>query len=186
MAKTYGTVTTFTAGSVLTAAQLNVAGGAVNNLVVPPAAKIRLTSAVNALTGSWTLSTAVFGTSTASKDIDTDSMVTLATDGKINITTPGMYVVSGGVQFSASSTGQRILSLYRVRGATPLGIGQSRANAGTSILHTLNATGFVECQSGDYLAWQVYQDSGGTLTLNTDTSGYEATFLSAVWVGRTS
>jgi hypothetical protein len=158
----------------------------VNNLIVPPAAKIRLTSAVNALTGAWTLSTAVFGASTAAKDIDTDSMVTLATDGKINITTPGMYVVSGGVQFSASATGQRILSLYRTRGAGVLGIGQSRATSGTSILHTLNATGLVECQSGDFLAWQVYQDSGITLTLNTDTSGYEATFLSAVWVGRTS
>jgi len=158
----------------------------VSNLIVPPAAKIRLTSSVNATTSTWTLSTNVFGSSTAAEDIDTDGIVTLATDGKITINTAGLYVVSGGVQFSASGTGQRIMSLYRTRGGTPLGIGQSRVSTGTSYLHTLNASGLVECQVGDFLAWQVWQDSGGTLTLNTDSSGYEATFLSAVWVGRTS
>jgi hypothetical protein len=96
MAKTYNTISTFTAGQVLTAAQMNDLGENSNNYRVPPAAVIYRSSTA-------AVSSGVAINFDASAVVDTDSMTTNKASGYIEVSTPGIYVASWGFRFSATS-----------------------------------------------------------------------------------
>lgn len=187
MPKTYGTVTTFTAGSVLTAAQLNVAGGAVNNLVVPAAARIRLTSNYASTNSTHTL--LGFTSTNATKDYDTDSMITLsASASSITINTPGIYVCTASIDYTASSVGVRYVRAVRNRAGTKTGIAASMYVPTASDAHAC-ISGMIECAANDVIELYGFQTSGGSLNiLAADASGieYGGTWMSVAWIGRTS
>lgn len=177
MAKTYGTVATFTAGSVLTAAQLNVASGAVNNLIVPAAARALLTG-TQALTSATAIS---WDSISASGAYDTDSMWSSGAKTRLTVTTPGIYVVVAGLldQITVANCTAAELNIRRngitvatYRSATTIVINDFFE---TTVTWTgvLNASDYVEVQP-------VF--TGGTHTLLND--GRNS--FSATWIGRTS
>ena len=189
MAKTYGTVTTFTAGSVLTAAQLNVASTAVNNLVVPPMAQIALTASTAVTTASHTAFSG-FTNSNASATYDTDAMTSLsATPSAITVQTAGVYQVSATATWAANATGIRYARIVRSRGGTLVAYAvASVTNIGAVFEQQISLSGLIDCQANDLIRLMVYQDSGGNLNLlsGAPTNDFGGTRLSAVWIGRTS
>lgn len=187
MAKTYGTVTTFTAGSVLTAAQMNVAGGAVNNLVVPAAARVTRTttqSVANSTLAALNFNSTVF---------DTDSMVG-ATTTYVTVNTPGLYIVTAEVGWGAVIAGGRgiflsvnptlsgsgdsttITASTRIGSTFLTGVGSTTTQTSISVSSVYNFS------AGDRLAVGLLQVSGGTLS----TDNADGTHLALTWIGRTS
>lgn len=169
MAKTYGTVTTFTAGSVLTAAQLNVAGTAVNNLVVPPLCVVRRVAAQSIADNTVTL------ISFDTEDVDTDGMFT-PTSTDITIQTAGVYVLSGIATLASAVTTSLFLRLS-VNGS---GIGDA-TYAGSSYTSSAALTINKSLAVGDVVRCAVYQ-TGPATSKNTSAT----TQFSVSWIGRTS
>jgi uncharacterized membrane protein len=176
MAKTYGTVTTFTAGSVLTAAQLNIAGTAVNNLVVPPSVQATRSAAqsIPSAGNTWISFTV--------KSYDTDGMFT-PTDTKITIQTPGVYLVSAFVSYSSNATGLRLSVLEKNAASAGAGtrLAQSLANGIAADENGFSLVAVANLSAADTLHLVAYQSSGSPL--NTGATG---PYLSAQWIGRTS
>ena len=178
MAKTYGTVTTFTAGSVLTAAQLNVASTAVNNLVVPAA--VRLDKTANQLISN-VADTII--TWPASATFDTDSMYSSAATDRITITTAGIYVVTANITFANANAGERIVWLQKNASGTTR-FGMSRGMASTGGETTISISTVLSLSVSDYLQVGCYQANG--TSVNVLATGTQPTNLSATWIGRTS
>lgn len=171
MAKTYGTVTTFTAGSVLTAAQLNTAGTAINNLVVPPACVAGASATLNVANATWTAVT--FTT----ERFDTDSLHDNVTNpSRFSITTPGIYQISSFVGWSGAVGGSLRDLAVRINGTTYVAYGRGPVAGGgltsVSVAYDLAA--------GDYVEIAAYQDSTVTMTVSADR------MASICWIGRTS
>lgn len=118
----------------------------------------RTGSAQNINNGTWTILTF------DSEYFDTDSYHSTTTNtGRFTIGTTGYYQIGAQLAWSASSSGvrhHRIVKngstdiVYRVLGvATP---------SGSEVSYEINY--LASLTSGDYIEFQVYQDSGGTLT----------------------
>jgi len=178
MAKTYGTVTTFTAGSVLTAAQLNVAGGAVNNLVVPATAQLYRTSD---LTYTSNATIAYNGTTGAVPLYwDTDGMTSVA--NTITIQTPGLYVLSFSGRVDGSSTLTQVTTQININGTATSA--QYQNQSGTICYFTHHFVRY--CAASDAIT-TLLTTTGGTLTIKGNASENVAqTRMSATWIGRTS
>lgn len=187
MAKTYGTVTTFTAGSVLTAAQMNVAGGAINNLVVPAACRVTRAAALSIANNSFVAVN--FDTTT----YDTDSFVG-ATKTFLTINTPGIYSITATVGWGAVAAGARgvILALN----PTLSGSGDTTTISSTTRIGANFVTGIGSASSqttqpvcatysfaaNDRISLGVFQSSGGALGIDF-TDGFH---FALTWIGRTS
>lgn len=178
MAKTYGTVTTFTAGSVLTAAQLNVASTAINNLVAPCFCKvIRSTDVAHPGTGT--------GFSWSSAEIDTDSMYAAGSPTRITINTAGIYVVNAMAYITNTTkyTTAPTLRVYK-NGTAVASIGMDYQNDGY-VSVSGNVTTLLNLAAADYLELSSTFGGGGTITVSGNlTSG--RTEMSASWIGRTA
>ena len=178
MAKTYTTIPTFTAGAILTAAQMNQIGTTLNNTTVPPLARVRRSSSQNVPNATDTV------LSWTDLDFDTDSMWSGAAPDRLTITTTGIYLVTATVSFIASSTGERIAYIIKNgSGATRFGQMRIGANA-TANETTLSVSAFVDiATSGDYIGVGVYQ-SAGTGTATVLGSGTSPTNLSVQFIGK--
>lgn len=112
--------------------------------------------------GTWTILT--FN----SEYFDTDSYHSTSTNtGRFTIGTTGYYQLNAQIAWSASANGTRHHRLrkndtddilYRVAGVT--------TKSGEEFAYSLNYLAYLT--SGDYVDFQVYQDSGGTLTAAAD------------------
>lgn len=182
MPKTYGTVTTFTAGSVLTAAQLNVAGGAVNNLVVPSSVSVyRATSNQSVSVGSN------FQWNAVTYDTDATSW-SAGNPDRVYLNTAGLYLVNWGyyVNYTGTNTAWQVnLNLFSAAGASVAGwaVQYDAAGYGTraTIIHkgsqiVSNAT------AGQYMALNLTAATGATCSLVASGDS----FFQATWIGRTS
>ena len=183
MAKTYGTVTTFTAGSVLTAAQLNVAGGAINNLVLPPSAQIFRTANYTYTSASVVALNGTSATYSTPNAWDTDSMT--GTASTITIQTTGLYVVTFIGNVTGTTTITQSIVGVQVNGTRQALHYAAESSVGTSAYWDMSVVLYLT--ASDALTGRVDVSGGGTLTISgTTTQDYTQTRLSATWIGRTS
>lgn len=176
MPKTYGTVQTFTAGSVLTASSLNTVGTAVNNLVVPSACRIVRTS-----DASFTSGNAITFQSASASDggFDTDGMWAVGTPTRITIQTAGIYVCSF-CPYITSTGGTTIQAWIRLNGSTALAESDATVAASgvqitsVSLIYSFAAAAYIE---GLCVVNGTSPQQKGTTV---------SSALSAAWIGRTS
>ena len=179
MAKTYTTVVDLGNRSQVTEAiwdaQLR---DNLNNLIVPPACRIRHSAAQSITTATET------DVSADTEDFDTDSMHdTVTNNPRIIPTTSGIYVVSASGNFDANATGARYGYVNWNNGANNPG-GVTMGVATASAAGFLTSSLVREITAGtQYFTYRVFQGSGAGLNWNQVTAGYG---MAAVWVGRTS
>jgi hypothetical protein len=94
---------------------------------------------------------------------DTDSMANLAAaSNRITIRTPGVYLITAKAMFYANATGIRLVGIY-LNSSLYIAAGMILPNAGNTMI--LNCVSIWQCNPGDTLDCQVYQDSGAPLTV---------------------
>lgn len=170
-----------------------VVGGALKlgtntfNLRVPPA--VRLTRSTTQTIGNTTIAAINFNAET----YDTDTMAS-AGGTTLTITTAGLYLVTAGVSFAASGTGDRFIFLAAnptlsgsgdsttITASTRLSGSAAPGLPTASLQHPLSTSAVYAFSANDTIALGVYQTSGGNLA----TSTVEATTLTATWLGQTS
>jgi hypothetical protein len=190
MPKTYTAAGTVAAGDVYTASAHNIIATDVNNFIVPPAARILLTSNVSVANGSHT-DFAGFTSTNATEDYDTDGMVTLsASASAMTVQTAGIYQVNATIIFGPNGVGSRVGRIVRSSGGTLTAIGACNLPPPPAVNGAFSTTvsGFASFAVGDLIRLMVYQASGGPLNLQTidGNAEYAQTQLSAAWIGRTS
>jgi hypothetical protein len=179
MAKTYNTISTFTSGQVLTAAQMNEIGTNVNNYRVPPMCRV-------SLSGNQSIAnTTLTDLSWATQDVDTDGMFA-PTSTTITIQTAGLYLLNANVLWSTASTvGQRHMVITRNAAAnaeTPAIAGSIAASVSAGVNGYFSASAMVSCAVNDTIKVNVYQNSGSPLNVVAGTS----TQFSVAWLGQVS
>lgn len=169
MPKTYGTVTTFTAGSVLTAAQLNTAGTAINNLVVPPSVQVTRTTNLTSYTNDTPITW-------SSKTYDTDSMY--SSGSNLTVATPGLYIINFVASIQCVATLSYAIPAIVISGNATYGAGGWILNAGVFayLTHTL----IVPLVASDTIAARVGFSGGSGHYIASGAS------MTATWIGRTS
>ena len=175
---TVPTFTTFVAGAVLTAAQLNAnVRDAGNFFLSTPVCELRQTAAQSIPNSSVTAIN--FDT----EDIDTDGMHSTSTNtSRATAVTAGRYQVSGGVGFAGNATVRRQASiagngtsLNAVSGLFPPG--------SASLLRMVDQAKTTYLAVGDYLQTLGFQESGGAL--NTVVDADHQSGMSVRWIGTT-
>lgn len=190
MPKTYTalTVANATAGNAILASDHSAAFTNINNLRVPPAARIELTSNVAVANNSHTDFTG-FTSTNASEVVDTDGMVTLSgTASAITVQTTGLYAVSAQAIFATNGTGNRLLRIVRSRSGTLVSIASALQPSQSVSPASLSVSGIGSFEAGDLIRFMVLQSSGGSLNLqavDTDEQ-YGRTHLAAAWIGQVS
>jgi|SRR5881394_3394713 len=152
----------------------------INFLLTPPIAVLRQTVAQTITTGTMTAAT--FDT----EDLDTNVSATSQHDNVTNNTRftavyAGWYQVSGGTGYSANVTNRRA-NRWAVNGASLSGTGVYLPTTPTGTCETPSRTFFLFLNVGDYVEFQIYQDSGGNL--NTAVSTDQQTTMMVRWVSR--
>jgi hypothetical protein len=153
--------TTFVAGSILTAAQLNsnVRDGGNFWLTVKPVAVTRATAAQSI--PNTTFTTVLFDTD----DYNNDGMhSTITNTGRLTCVTAGRYLFAFTGGLTSNATGIRATKLqidYQAGGNRALG-GSSDA-AGNSTEYASSVVGTELMSVGDYVHMDLYQASGGAL-----------------------
>ena len=187
MAKTYNTISTFTAGQVLTAAQMNEIGTNSNNYRVPPLARITMTSNVAVANGSHT-DFAGFLNTNSTETFDTDGMVSLSgTASAITVQTAGVYSCTGVASWAGSAAGLRVVRIVRSRAGTLVNVG-AQMDVAANADQPQACAGIIDCNVGDLIRLMVFQNTGGALNLGVNGAGAEfsVTHLAVAWVGQTS
>lgn len=172
MAKTYNTIGTFTAGQVLTAAEMNELGENSNNYRVPPSCVVhRTTNATTINPVDW-----------ETEQTDTDGMFVIGTPSRVTINTAGIYLINFSGYMSGTSTLVNPSAYIGKNGAaaarnylTPIG---------PNAIFSLTAT--LELVPTDYITAGL-SGTGGTVVLvgaatNTDQQGR----LAVTWLGQAS
>ena len=169
MAKTYNTIGTFTAGAILTAAQMNAIGTNVNNYRVPPACSVYFgtnTTYTQDTDISWT----------AQDFTNTDGMWT--SGGNITIQTAGLYLVTftGRATSTVSAGARAVLNIAD----SPSVHGPEQATTdfrwSISLVRSFAASNTISAR----LQWS----GGGTVTLQGSASLRPT--LTATWLGQVS
>jgi len=173
MAKTYNTISTFTAGQVLTAAQMNDLGENSNNFRVPPMCRVKQTSGTSISDASNTI------LAFDAEDFDTDGMHDNATNNsRITINTAGVYLVIASVRYTAGVSDDTRISILKNGGNVGIDErGPNNTRSGQQVM------GYYDLAVSDYLEAQVYQNNSANTARTTDTP---YTFLSAAWIGQAS
>jgi hypothetical protein len=167
---------TYTAGTILTASQLNTnLRDGVNFLINRPVCQARQTVTQNLTTGS--AAALLLDT----EDVDNDNMHSTTTNtSRLTAVTAGRYQVGGG--YCAGSGSGRREVWYRVNGSdvngTESGIFGSTNNTGPA-----SRAVSVFLNVGDYVELFAYQDSGGTIA--TIVTGSMQPSFYAHWIGTT-
>ena len=189
MAKTYTSVPTVSTLATYPSATYNTyTAQNINNLIVPPMARLRLTANVSFTNN--THGTVGFKNTNATEDYDTDGMITLSgSNSAITINTAGVYSCQAAVNFAANATGQRFGRIVRNRSGVLTAISTFAFTPAISSDFHSPLAGSIECEVGDVIDLYCLQTSGSALNLQpADGSGiqYGGTWLTATWVGRTS
>lgn len=178
MATVPGTLT-WSAGSILTAAQLNTyLTAAVAFFLSQPVCELRQTVAQSLTTSVG--AALLYDT----EDIDTDNMhSTVSNTSRVTAQTAGRFMISGGVGFAANATGLRV-TYYAINGTNNSGSGVELSAAGGGGVTLLGARSkSIFLNVGDYVEMFALQTSGGSL--NTDVSGLDQPNFTVRWVGTT-
>ena len=165
MAKTYNTISTFTAGQVLTAAQMNDLGENSNNYRVPP--MCLLTRSGQSITAST--DTPITG---YTEDVDTDGMYAAGSPTRITIATAGLYMLNLNVQWSGTASTRTDCYIKPSGGSTTA---YRDVRHGTSERNHITIV--AECAAADYFEAYVYY-APGTLSATVR--------FSATWIGQAS
>jgi hypothetical protein len=170
MAKTYNTISTFTSGQVLTAAQMNEIGTNVNNSRVPPLCLLRKTATQACNNGSFTAIT--FG---AGEELyDTDGMhSTITNTARITPTTAGIYLFTGNVYLSAFPASGMAIRGFKNNSQQIFYSENSSATIGItgSAMEYMNGT-------TDFVTLEVFYSHSGNLTTNASVfPGFQAAFI---------
>jgi len=113
------------------------------------------------------------------ENFDTDTMHSTVTNpSRVTCVTPGVYLLSAGMQHGVNATGVRGVRIF-LNNTTSLCNMLVGAFAGAGA--GLSASTIYELAAGDYVELSVYQDSGAVLALTTG----PRTSLGAVWLGKT-
>lgn len=168
--------TTFVAGAVLTAAQLNTnVRDAGNFWLARPLCLLRQTSVQSLSNNSF--GDILFDT----EDIDRDGgHSTVTNTARYTSPTSGYIAVSGGVAFAANATGRRAAQ-WALNG-TAINASQNMETTTATGNPTLSARTFAVPVNGstDYVTLQGYQDSGGAL--NTFATGNVQPNMYVLWI----
>jgi len=167
---------TFSAGSVLTAAQLNTnVRDAVNFVIAPPLAVLRQTVAQIFTTGIG----AAFLFDTEDLDRDGGHSTTTNTSRYVS-QTAGWYQMQGTAMFAVSNTSTGLITGFSLNGASSRFGGNFQVgNAG--FVGVLPSGATVYLSVGNYVELIGYQSSGGNL--NSQVTGFEGTpRLQILWV----
>lgn len=174
MAKTYNTLSTVSAGSVLTATAYNEAVENSNNYRVPPMCK-----AIRSGNLSYTSATAVAWNDEA---FDTDGMHDNSTNNsRITINTAGIYlfVLNVHITFTGTYTpGPDLQIIHSADGAIGYWYGGSSV-AGAGVF---NLSAVAECAASDYVEAKLTTTGASGVTVIASAASY----LSAVWIGQVS
>ena len=171
--------TTFSAGSILTAAQLNTNVRDAGNFFLSwPVFEGRQTVAQSIPNGTPT------GVTYDTNDVDTDTgHSTVTNTTRYTGKTGGRFQLSGGIGFAANATGRRAAQWYRNGSAVNAGSAMMPATAANDCaLAARTITVFLNGTT-DYIELFAYQESGGAL--NTFVTGGGQPSLSVRMVGST-
>ena len=184
MAKTYTAPTTIAVGDALTASLYNTyVGTNVANLIVPPSLRLERGTTLSIANGTDTLVT------WPTEVFDTDGMYTAISD-TITVQTAGIYQINTTVEFSANTSGIRVVSL--LKNPASAGDGSSRL-ASTTVQATSSSGGncVISCSTiaslvaTDTIKVHVYHSAGTAVNVASTGSPLQ-TNVSMAWIGRTS
>lgn len=98
-----------------------------------------------------------------SENFDNDAMhSTVTNNSRITVQTAGRYEFTSRVQFGTSGTGRRTIT-YRLNGTTSTTVASAAAVSGAA--QTVPSFFKIVMGVGDYIEVQVFQTSGGSLTV---------------------
>jgi hypothetical protein len=163
MAKTYNTISTFTAGQVLTAAEMNDLGENSNNYRVPP---------MGLFTAAQSVADGSNQPVTLTENVDTDGMFTSGTT--ITIATAGVYLISGFANWSATAN---------VRADAWIQHSSAGTLARDTRYGTVESNAFsvaYDCSAADTLVMYLYQDNTSSASRTANAT------LSVIWQGQAS
>jgi hypothetical protein len=181
MAKTYNTIGTFTAGAILTAAQMNQIGTNVNNSRVPSMCKVARVSSAQSITPG-----AAAYAQWNSELYDTDGMYDAGSNTRITIGTVGVYSVQVYfyIQWSAALSHYVVDLTQTTSGGTETTIASDYVydNGGNWVFEKRGCLATsTSCAVGDYFRFRWTANVGGSSHLIAVGSS-----MSANWVGQVS
>jgi hypothetical protein len=174
MAKTYNTISTFTSGQVLTAAQMNEIGTNVNNYRVPPSCRL-----VRSGDLTYTSNAAIAWNSEA---YDTDTMHDNSTNNsRITINTAGIYLFSFAflATFSGTLTAMDV-QIFKGNASAWLSYQTVILSKGTDVLWTTSTVASMAVS--DFVVAQVSFAGATSPIIKAD----DRTSFSATWLGQSS
>jgi hypothetical protein len=146
-------IKTFTDNTSLPASDINTYLNNFDN-----AAAVSLTSNFNISNGADTVIT------WSSAEYDNNTMFSAGTPDRLTIKTAGIYVVTATITWPSNSTGERI-SWIQKNGTTGTRWGNRRGGAWSSGVTEYSIAAQITCAVNDYIQIGNYQNSGGTLAL---------------------
>ena len=162
---------TFVAGAILTAAQLNTnVRDNTGFLFKPPMCVLRNTAGAVSIPNT-TFTELLY----AAELVDTDTMHSTTTNtGRITINTAGVFCVTSNIAWSGQgAAGSRVLMQINKNGTEICRTDSGNYGASSALAFCLAVT--TSCAVTDYLTFSVYQSSGAAR--NVDDSGFAATFV---------
>ncbi len=170
------TTFTFSAGSILTAAQLNTyLTAAITYYLAPPLAVLRQTVAGTFNNATWT------SVSFDTEDIDRDNGHSPVTNpSRYTSNTAGWYLPGGKISFAVNATGRR-WTRWAVHGTEVNAARINEMAASGDATEVPAAARWVFLNVGDYLELQGYQDSGGAVNTVVTTVG-DQPFFALQWM----
>lgn len=166
---------TWTAGQVVTAAQMNGLRDALNFLLNPPQAGLRQTvaqSLTTAVTAGLTMDT---------EDRDNDGgHSTVTNTNRYTCQTAGWFLLHGGAAFASNVTGSRTL-FHRVNGGALSEMGANQSVVAAGSVRVVGSTVFAFLNVGDWYEVAANQNSGGALL--TDVASGAQSFMTVDYRG---
>ena len=106
---------------------------------------------------------------------------TSTNNSRVNIPLSGWCSVWAGIQWSSSTAGTIRQMAIRRNGTTEVAINRQNPDSSAGIVRIMDVSGQVYLSAGDYLEVTVYQDSGGTRTI--DVGGEYSPEFSVQYIG---
>ena len=177
---TIPTISTFTAGAVLTAAQVNAIKDASDFWALTPRCSVYSSAALSVPTGASTWTVVPFASETFDivQSGDSPSHDTATNNSRIYVRTSGKYEINGQLQIALNATGYRSVQVRlnaagSGTGGTQLAVNTVDASSAALVSLPIPTVEY-DLTAGDYVEMFVQQNSGGSL--NTVT-GAGITFL---------
>lgn len=170
---------TFTAGQVVTAAQLTALNTAISFLMAPPSAYAYRAAALSVGTSAWAL------IAYDNELLDTDTMVDIVGNpSRITIKTPGRFRIEGFANWAFNATGNRELMVRKNAAGSSVGGTQIQLAAVATAVTVSGTTQLISTEitfaANDYIEMFGWQNSGGALNI---IGGQNQTYLQLRWMG---